>query len=86
MEEACRDALLAALRPWLPEHVSVEPEVSQANRARADLEFASAGFKVPAEIKKNDHAELWSAIGKQLIPKYTLDPATGGGYGIYLVF
>ncbi|MCY4188464.1 MAG: hypothetical protein OXD30_08270 [Bryobacterales bacterium] len=85
VEEACRDALLAALRPLLPEHVSVEPEVSQVNRARADLEFASAGFKVPAEIKKNDHAELWSAIGKQLIPKYTLDPATGG-YGIYLVF
>ena len=40
---------------------------------------------MPVEIKKSDHRNLWSAIRKQLIKKYTRDPGTGG-HGIYLEF
>ncbi len=40
---------------------------------------------VPVEIKRSCHRDLWSAIKKQLIAKYTRDPGTDG-YGIYLVF
>ena len=85
VEEACRNNLLTALRPLLPESVTVEPEGRQVNDTRADLVITAGEFKIPVEAKKNGHAALWSAINNQLIAKYTLDPATGG-YGIYLVF
>ena len=84
-EEPCRDALLAALRPSLSGLAHSEPEGHQVNQTRADLVITSGNFKIPVEVKKNSHPHLWSAINEQLIPKYTLDPATGG-YGIYLVF
>ena len=85
VEGACRDAFLAALRPLLPESVRAEPEGQHLNQNRADLAITSAEFSVPVETKKNGHRDLWSAINKQLVAKYTLDSATGG-YGIYLVF
>ena len=85
VEGACRDAFLAALRPLLPESVRAEPEGQHVNQTRADLAITAEEFSVPVETKKNGHRDLWSAIDKQLVAKYTLDPATGG-YGIYLVF
>lgn len=85
VEETCRDALLAAVRPMLPESVRVEPEGRQVNGTRADLVVTAEKFKIPVEAKKNGHDGLWSGIENQLVAKYTLDPATGG-YGIYLVF
>ena len=85
VEDACRDALLAALRPLLPKSVSVEPEGQHVNRNRADLVVTADELKVPVETKRNDSADIWSGIDCQLVAKYTLDPATGG-YGIYLVF
>lgn len=85
VEEACRDALLAALRPLLPESVGAEPEGQHVNQTRADLAITAGEFRIPIEAKKNDHADLWSAIDNQLVAKYTLDPATGG-CGVYLVF
>lgn len=84
-EESCRDALLAALRPSLSGLAHIDPEGQQVNQTRADLVITAGNFKIPVEVKKNSHPHLWSAINEQLIPKYTLDPATGG-YGIYLVF
>ena len=36
--------------------------------------------RVPVEIKKDSHADLWTAIQDQLIANYAR-----GGYGIYLV-
>lgn len=84
-ETSCRDALLAALRRSLSGLAHSDPEGQQVNQARADLVITSGNFKIPVEAKKNSHPHLWSAINDQLIPKYTLDPATGG-YGIYLVF
>ena len=85
VEEACRDALLAALRPQLPTPVRAEPEGQQVNRNRPDLVVTAEELKVPVEAKKNDNADLWSAISDQLIAKYTLEPVTCG-YGIYMIF
>ena len=84
-EESCRDALLATLRASLKGLADIEPEGQQVKGTYADLVITSGRFKIAVEAKKNSHANLWSAINDQLIPKYTLDPATGG-YGIYLVF
>ena len=42
------------------------------------------GISVPIEIKTNGHRELWSAMERQLIKKYTREPGTGG-FGVYLV-
>ena len=83
-ENSCRDALLATLRERLPSEVDATPEASYVSDTRADIRFGSAGFNIPLEIKKNSHPGLWSAIRRQLIDKYTTDPATSD-YGIYLV-
>ena len=85
VEGACRDAFLTALRPLLPESVRAEPEAQHVNQTRSDFAIIAGGLMVPVEAKKNGNPDLWSAIDKQLVAKYTLDPATGG-YGIYLVF
>ena len=84
-EESCRDALLTTLRASLKGLADIEPEGQQVYGTRADLVITSGSFKIAVEAKKNSQDELWSAINDQLIPKYTLDPASGG-YGIYLVF
>ena len=52
VEEACRDALLAALRPLLPESVAAEPEVQHVNQTRADLAITAGDFRIPIEAKK----------------------------------
>ena len=86
IEDRCRDTLLSHLRLLLPKGVDAQPEGQYANDKRSDIRvaFASA-FHVPVEIKKNDHAGLWSAIKDQLINLYASDPDTDG-HGIYLVF
>ena len=83
-EESCRDALLDMLRSRLPAGVDAQPEGQYAADRRADIRVASKDFNIPVEIKKNTHAELWTAIQDQLIDKYTTDPETGG-HGIYVV-
>ena len=84
-ENSCRDALLSDLRLLLPQGVDAQPEGQYANDKRADIRVSYGGFQVPVEIKKNNHLDLWSALQKQLIPKYTSAP-DADGYGIYLVF
>ncbi len=83
-EESCRDALLADLKARLPDEVDASPEGRYAADSRADIRVSCHGFNVPIEIKKNSNPDLWTALRKQLISKYTTDPATSG-YGIYLV-
>ena len=85
VEGACRDALLVAIRPLLPKSVRAEPEGQHVNQARADLVITAEEFSIPVETKRNGSRDLWTAIDKQLVANYTLDPASGG-YGIYLVF
>ena len=83
-EESCRDALLSDLRLRLPEGVIDEPESHDADDKRADIRVSYQDFKVPVEVKKSSHRDLWSALRNQLIAKYSRSPATGG-YCIYLV-
>ena len=84
VENSCRDALLALLQPHLPQPVNAQPEGQHASQTRSDILVSANGFQVPIEVKRNTDRELWSALQKQLIAKYAVDPASGG-YGIYLV-
>ena len=83
-ENSCRDALLSALRPRLPDGVDAQPEGHYANDKRADIRVSCRDFQVPVEIKKNCHRDFWSALRDQLIAHYVRDPGTDG-HGIYLV-
>ena len=89
-EDDCRDALLSdlklVLKSRVPERgIEAAPEGRYAEETRADIRVSCDGFNVPVEIKKSTSRDLWSAVKRQLIPKYTRDP-DAGGYGIYLVF
>ena len=85
VENSCRDALLALLKPHLPHPVSAQPEGQHVNQNRSDIVISANGFQVPIEVKRNTDRELWSAVHQQLIAKYAVDPASGG-YGVYVVF
>ena len=85
IEPSCELALLAALRPQLPEGVRVESEVRYAGGKRSDLQMSFGEFAVPVETKVSSSRDLWTAVTGQLIPRYTRDPRSGG-YGIYVVF
>jgi hypothetical protein len=85
-EEACRDNLISLLRPSLLSlDVIVEPEMHMAVDKRADISVAMPGRKVLCELKRDYHAEVWTAITEQLERYYTHDPEAKG-FGIYLVF
>ena len=49
------------------------------------MSVSHSTFRVPIEIKRSCHRELWSAVRNQLIANYTSDPQADG-HGIYLVF
>ena len=88
-ENYCRDLLLDKLRNRLTAlDVHVEREASAAADKRADMRAESTRggqrVTVPIEVKKENHAELWTAWRSQLQHLYTIDPAAGG-YGLYLV-
>lgn len=87
VESSCRDALLNALRPELPEGVGIEPEAVYAGRTSADMQItvSRSDFAVPVETKMSSSRDLWTAITDQLIPRYTRDPRSDG-YGVYVVF
>ncbi len=82
-EASCRDALLSALRHHL-QYGNAEPEGRYARDTRADISVSFAELRVPVEIKKNTHRELWTALRTRLIPKYSRDPGAAS-HGIYLV-
>ena len=85
-EDSCRDAILFALQSKLSGlEVDVQPEGTYADDKRSDIRVAYGGFNVPVEIKRSCHEDLWTAIGNQLVCKYTRDPGAEG-FGIYLVF
>ena len=85
-EDACRDAILRDLKHRLkPLNIDGQPEGRYADDKRSDIRVSCGAFNVPVEIKRSCHRDLWSAIRRQLIAKYTRDPGADG-YGIYLVF
>lgn len=85
-ENTARDRLLNRLRPKL-RHLDIvaEPEVRYAEAKRADIAVYSRGMKLPVEIKRDDHKEIWSAAENQLKKQYSRDPASEGN-GVYLAF
>lgn len=85
-ENTARDRLLDLLRPKLRHlDIAAEPEVAYADDKRADIAVYSRGMKLPIEIKRDDHSEIWTAAEKQLEKQYTRDPASEGN-GVYLVY
>ncbi len=83
-EESGTNALLDKLRPALPAGVRAEPEAHYARDARADIGVSYRDWRIPIEVKRNSHRELWRAAREQLMAKYAIDPGAAG-YGIYLV-
>lgn len=83
-ENDCRDALLAALEPLLPEGCEAQPEGQYARNRRADIRVAAGSANVPIELKRAGSPDLRTAPGGQLLTRYANDPATGG-FGIFLV-
>jgi hypothetical protein len=74
-EEACRDFLVSFIRPQLaPFGITVEPEGHMAGDRRADISVAMPGKKILCELKRDYHADLWTAAEGQLDRFYTHDP------------
>jgi glutamyl-tRNA synthetase len=85
-EEVCRDTLADRLRTHLaPLGISVEPEGHMVGDKRADISVAMPGRKVLTELKRDYHADVWTAAEQQLDRFYVHDPEAGG-FGIYGVF
>lgn len=87
IENLCRDRLIDRLRQSLiPLDLHVEPEGSMASDKRADIVVSGSGsMKLPLELKRDSHADLWTACENQLERMYVRDPGAAG-YGIYVVF
>ncbi|WP_442754278.1 NACHT domain-containing protein [Methylocystis sp. JAN1] len=85
-EEACRDYFVTLLRPSLvPFGVMVEPEAHMVADKRADISVQMPGRKILCELKRDYHAEVWTAPTGQLERFYAHDPEAKG-FGVYLVF
>ncbi len=65
--------------------IDAQREGSYAEDKRSDIRVSYGGFNIPVEIKRSCHRDVWTAIRRQLVAKYTRDPGAAG-YGIYLVF
>ncbi len=86
IENDSRDVLLREMRTYLnSKFITVEPEAAAADEKRVDMRLTHATTgTMPVEIKRDDNAEIWTAMQDQLLERYANDPATSG-YGIYLV-
>ncbi|REG49551.1 hypothetical protein B0G80_5928 [Paraburkholderia sp. BL6669N2] len=85
-EESGRDVLIDFLRDRLRmKGVSIEPEGRMVHGKRADIVVTGRHFKIPVEIKRNYHADVWAAPMSQLDRLYTRDP-DASRYGVYIVF
>lgn len=85
LENDCRDRLLSDLRHLLPTGVNAEQEAPYADHKRADIKVLYGALQIPIEIKRDANKDLWTAIHKQLIAKYSREKSSDG-YGIYIVF
>lgn len=85
-EESCRNFFLELLRVRLhPLQITCEPEGYMVSGKRADIIISLPGIKIPIEIKRDYHRDVWNALNEQLNRLYTTNP-DAAGYGIYLVF
>ncbi len=85
-EESCRNIFLDLLRVRLnPLKISCEPEGHMVSDKKADIIVSLPGIKIPIEIKRDYHRDVWTALNGQLDKLYTKTP-DAAGHGIYLVF
>ena len=90
LENDCRDQIKQFLDPRLSRlGIAFDKEAAQVDEGRCDLQashlvLGSEPIKLPIEIKRAWHADLWSAAKTQLIDRYALTPEAEG-CGIYLV-
>lgn len=86
IEDSCRDILAEKLEARLaPLGLSVEPEGRYVQDKRADIVVQNSDFRIPIELKRDSHADLWTAAENQLGRLYTPDPRSEG-FGVYGVF
>lgn len=86
LENDCRDFLLSDLIKSLQSTgVNAEREGNYADNKRADIKVLFGTWHIPVEIKREMHPDVWTAIGNQLIAKYSREAASDG-YGVYIVF
>ena len=87
VEDICRNRLLEFLEPALKKlNIRLEPEGHMAKDKRADIVcLYSTSLKLPIEIKRDTHRDLWTACKNQLERLYARDHEAKG-YGIYVVF
>jgi hypothetical protein len=87
VEDICRDRLIELMKyPLLPLGLRIEPEGHMVTDKRADIVvLPPPGQKLPIEVKRDTHPDLWDACKNQLERLYTRDPEAEG-YGIYVVF
>lgn len=86
-ENSGTDTLIILLTPQLQLlDVRLEPEMHMAHDKRADIAATySDHLKIPIEVKRHYHSEVWTATKNQLKKLYVPDPQSDG-YGIFLVF
>lgn len=87
-ENSCRNVLSLLLKErFMRMNVSIIEERQHAETNRADLcfEYAALKLKLSIEVKRSNHAKLWTAVSEQLVPRYARDPESHG-HGIFLVF
>lgn len=87
IEDICRDRLIDLMKPHLlPLQIRVEPEGHMVADKRSDIVIMPPpGLKLPLELKRDTHSDLWEACISQLDRLYTRDPEAEG-YGIYCAF
>lgn len=87
IEDICRDRLIELLKVrLLPLGSCIEPEGHMVADKRADIVILQPpGRKLPLELKRDTHEDIWEACQTQLERLYTRDPEAAG-YGIYVVF
>lgn len=86
IENLCRDHLLARLRDRLKRYLitAALPEAQHAGNTRADMLVVSgANARVPVEVKRHMHPEVWTAAGTQL--QHYAEHLDAEGNGIYIV-
>jgi len=86
VEETCRDRLIDIIKAYFTCHeLSVEPEGHMADDKRADIIILNSEIKLPLELKRDVHDDIWTACENQLDRLYTRDP-NASGFGLYVAF
>ncbi|MFK5893924.1 MAG: hypothetical protein QM504_11950 [Pseudomonadota bacterium] len=86
VEDSCRDVLIGLMRNlFRPVNIQVEPEIHMVISKRADIGVYYNKMKIPLELKRDYHKDLWTACENQLKKLYVRDPGAKS-YGIYVVF